>query len=100
MKVEFCDLCGNPMKPDTSCTLYATSFDVRMPNIDDFESNEDYVRAYLQYLKYLEKEIKEICPTCKNIIDQIFSKRMIGILKLAKDLKTIYELPTKDETKE
>ena len=84
MRADFCDLCGQPMKEDLMWILYLSP--PRQTNTED----------YVSYLARIEKESKEICPTYKIIFDRIFEKRMIGILKLANDLKTIYDMQVKE----
>ena len=75
MRVIYCDLCGQPIK-GIKWVLSCSNNANRIPEDRD----------------------KEICETCKSILDQIFKKRMEGILKLAVDLKTIYRLPTKKKS--
>lgn len=92
MHVEFCDLCGNPIKYPI---FYLTITEYKYSPIVNFntETNEN---AYQFKKEYVKESEKEICATCHDIHNKIFEKRMIGIIKLANDLKTIYQLPTKE----
>lgn len=82
MKVIYCDLCGSPIK-EVKWILLCTKYTV--------DSEDSYNNNVFQH-----KDNQEICDNCKHLIDQIFKYRMEGILKIAKDLKHIYELPTKE----
>jgi len=82
MIVTYCDLCGCPIREEV-ISLNISEF--MGDNNDSFSNSKG---------KYNTSEY-EICSTCKNIIFEIFKKRMIGILKLSSDLKTIYNLPNK-----
>lgn len=96
MQVTYCDLCGLPIK-HMQFNLIIAEF--RSCPIANFNTEADE-NAYYQHKRF-EKELeKEVCETCKHIIDQIFEKRMIGVLKLANDLKTIYNQPVKIKKKD
>lgn len=92
MQISLCDLCGNPIKHKHFVLTTFEYTEVQKPNPNDFEDLSSY---YRQSGWNKEKEV-EICETCKSIIDKIFEKRMKGILKLADDLKTIYDSPAKE----
>ena len=85
MNVIYCDLCSNPIKGKKWRMQW------------EKYSLEAEFTPLKGTFSQVEKE-KEVCPTCKLIIDQIFKKRMVGVIKLASDLKTIYEMPVKIPT--
>jgi hypothetical protein len=85
MHVDYCDLCGQPIKDNQHFVMYATS---QEPPIDLGETYNDYYA----YLKKIEKEVKEICPTCKIIFDKIFELRLQNLSCLSNELLGIYNL--------
>ncbi len=93
MRVDYCDLCGVPLKGDNYHVLY---FSNANDNIDKYETTQEYYA----YLNRLQKEIKTICPTCKEIIDKIFELRLENLDKLTQELLGIYVLPSKQNPKE
>jgi len=66
MDVQYCDICLNPIKEGTLYQLYLSK-----PRPDALNSAEEYNK----YLLEVKKEVKDICPTCKHIIDRIFELR-------------------------
>jgi len=84
MKVVYCDLCGSPIKQIKYLLKYFK-----------YHVNEE-TDSPSRFNSFSSSE-KEICETCKEMIDNIFKLRMEGILKLAKDLKTIYQMPVKNK---
>jgi hypothetical protein len=96
MNVSYCDLCGNPIK-HKHFVLTISEY-VIVPESNYSPTDSDLTAYYKQSGWAKEKEV-EICDTCKSIIDKIFEKRMKGIIKLADDLKTIYDIPAKKRKK-
>jgi hypothetical protein len=91
MQVAYCDLCGTPLKESNYFIFYISE-----PQQNKF--NE--INEYYDYLKRVEKDVKEICPTCKHIIDKIFELRLQNLSALANDLLGIYNLPSLKNPKE
>lgn len=94
MKVTYCDLCGQPIK-DKKIRLLVTEYYER----EYYNKDSEAINPYQRDTGWSKQKEVEICATCKEIIDNIFKKRMIGIIKLAQDLKHIYEVPEKDKDK-
>jgi len=85
MLVNYCDLCNIPLKENDYFRLYiSNSKETKFDNITD----------YYKYLDKVQKEVKEICPTCKYIIDKIFEYRAEELYKLTEDCKHLFGLPT------
>ena len=91
MRVNYCDLCGKVMKKNTKFMFY-----VGEPNNKEY----DNVEEYMHYLKRVEREVKEICPTCKYIFDKIFEYRLQGLSKMTAELEHLFKLPTIKNTKD
>ena len=89
-RVDYCDLCGQPLKEDAMWILYLS------PPRDGYKADE----TYTEYLNRIEKGSKEICPTCKYIFDKMFELRMSRLSELANEIMKIYNLQTKPNPKE
>ena len=90
MKMNYCDLCGCPIKGDNSYVMYiAKSNSINITNEND----------YYNYLKKLEKEVKEICPQCKLIIEEIFKLRYQNLNQISLELLGIYQKESKEPPK-
>lgn len=88
MRVNYCDLCGQPIKERTQIILLK------------FQTSESVTQmSYTSFLDVLEKSMKEICPTCSIIIDEIFKLRLNNLTKLSNDLLAIYKTPLIDKDK-
>ena len=90
MKVNYCDLCGVPLKDGEYFTLYVAS------PVKSKEEAET-INNYYDYLAKVEKEVKDICPTCKRLIDEIFKLRLQNLNQINDELFGIYELSPKKE---
>jgi hypothetical protein len=55
---------------------------------------------YYNYIKKIEKEVKEICPTCKHVFDRMFELRLCRLSELADEINDTYDLPSKKNPKE
>jgi hypothetical protein len=92
VQIIYCDLCGQPLKESTDkypgyYILYLSPSGSK----DTFDSSSEY----LNYLKRIEKDVKEICPHCKDIIDKIFELRLENLGKLAEDILETYSHPAR-----
>lgn len=90
MLVTYCDLCGQPIKDNESYRLY-----VAEPVYKNQQNDEE--QSYYGYLDKVQKNTKEICPTCKKIIDEIFKLRLENISKIVQYITDVYNLPSKDK---
>ena len=92
MKVIFCDLCALPIKEKKYKLTISVYYEQPTANFETEAEGSTY------YMKkgFIEEKTVEICEKCKEIIDQIFEKRMKGIIKLSEDLQTIYDQPVKE----
>jgi hypothetical protein len=87
-KIDYCDLCDVPLKEGNYYMLYITS----ASSIPKYASEEDYY----QHLDKVQKEVKELCPTCKEIIEQIFKLRKEKLGELTDEILSMYKKPTKN----
>jgi hypothetical protein len=94
MEIKYCDLCGIPLKEKDYYTIYSAYAN---NDISRFLNNE---RAYYEYIKNLQKGIKEICPRCKELMDRIFEYRLEGMYKLTEQCYELFGLPEKKNPKE
>jgi len=97
MIVEYCDLCGAPLKDNSPKAkeiyyLYMTAGDSDV----DFADKE----ALAAYLNSVSKEIKSVCPRCKEIFDLIFHYRYENLAKIKQELLANYRLPSKEPKNE
>jgi hypothetical protein len=85
MICHYCDLCLSPFKEDDMYILRVS------PPL-----TEDEIKAYYannnDYWNKIKNEIKEICPTCKMLIDKIFQLRRDNLCELANQIETMYRL--------
>jgi hypothetical protein len=92
--VNYCDLCGVPLKGKDYYTIYSAYAN---NDVSGISYNE---QAYLDYIKKLQKEIKEICPRCKELTDRMFEYRLEGMYKLTEQCYELFGLPEKKNPKE
>jgi hypothetical protein len=57
------------------------------------DSNDD---EYMEYIRKAQKNVKQICPTCREIIEKILEYRMENLSKLSNALLGIWKLPPKE----
>jgi len=91
MQVNYCDLCGTPLKENCYFILYVSE-----PKYPIYENLQEYYNT----MKKVEKEVKEICPTCKQIFDKIFELKLKRLSELANEINSIYNLQSKPNPKE
>ena len=87
-KVNYCDFCGVPLKESKYYVLHIVSA-TDVPHYDNIEE-------YYQQVAKVEKEVKELCSTCKEVIEQIFNLRKERIGELADEIMGLYQKPTKN----
>jgi len=85
MNVFYCDLCGQPLK-----TIRHKLFVADM--IDSQELN-DVLNNYYKNMDTLEKNSKDICESCKAIIETIFLLRKEHLHELESTLEKLFKLP-------
>ena len=88
MKIEYCDICDTPLKNGDFWTLYMTH------DANKTQDAQDFYNDYQNYIKRLEKEVKDICPSCKRLIDEIFRLRLQNLNQINLELLGIYDLPS------
>jgi len=86
MQVNYCDLCGTPMRDGQSWILYIASPESMAQTL---ESHEEVSR----YISKVQSEQKEICPTCKHLFDRIFFHRLEGMAGLTEECYELFNLP-------
>jgi hypothetical protein len=91
MQVNYCDLCGEPLKDNNFFMLYITR-----PEKTNFEE----IGNMMNYLQNVQREVKEVCPTCKHIFDKIFELRLSKLSELRDEIDEIYNLPSLRNPKE
>jgi len=94
MQVQYCDLCGTPMKEGNYYSLYISG-----PGPTD-RGNISDTEEYLRYLNQVRQEIKEICPTCKHIFNKMFELRLQRLNELTEEINNMYDTPSKKNPKE
>lgn len=88
MQINYCDLCGQPLKENNYYMLYVTT-----PATTSLSSAHEYEDT----IKSIQKDIKEICPTCKHIFDSIFELRLKKLCELTEEINKNYQLPAKNK---
>jgi hypothetical protein len=88
------------MKESNYYMLYVHNPGVKVPDATNFDNVTDYHQAYYRYIMSVQKETKEICPTCKHVFDKMFELRLQRLSELANDINTLYNLNSKKNPKE
>jgi hypothetical protein len=91
VQVNYCDLCSSPLKENNYFMLYVS---------EPKKTNYDEMTSYVEYLKKVERGVKEICPNCKHIFDKMFELKLQRLSELTNELNLIYKLPSKKNLKE
>jgi len=94
MLVNYCDLCGVPLQENNFYRLYVSS-----PNTNQHRQDDANYEDYMKQLERLEKDVKDICPSCKLIFDKIFEYRLQGMSRLTDECAGMFNLPSKIEKK-
>jgi hypothetical protein len=92
MKVNYCDICNTPLKEHDFYILY-----IAPPKDKNFQPTD--MSDYYSYLEKVEKEVKDICPSCKKLMDEIFRLRLQNLNQINDELFGIYNLSSKKEKK-
>jgi hypothetical protein len=87
MIVTYCDLCDVPLKEDDF-------YSINLMHCKDAKASD--LGEYYATLDKVKREMKEICPNCKILIDQIFKLRYQNLAGITEDLLGIYSLPAKE----
>lgn len=93
MKVDYCDLCGQPIKEEQSWFFYMS------PPQENRTTDMDY-NEYASYLRSIQKETKEVCSTCKHIFDKMFELRLHRLSELTEEINCIFNLTPKPNPRE
>jgi hypothetical protein len=64
------------------------------------DTNLDELGNYAEYVSKVRREVKEICPGCKHIFDQMFELRLKRLCELTDEINTTYDLPSRKNPKE
>jgi hypothetical protein len=91
VQVNYCDLCGVPMKENDY-------YSINIMYCQDAKAND--LEGYYAALNKVQKEMKEVCPNCKTLIDQIFRLRFQNLAAISDDLLGILSLPALPPPKE
>jgi hypothetical protein len=91
MQVNYCDLCGQPLKERIYFTLYVKDPSVKSTNDED---------AYWEMVAKIQRDVKVICPSCKHVFDQIFELRLKRLCELTEEINSMYNLKSKKNPKE
>jgi hypothetical protein len=81
-----------PLKGNDYYILYVAN-----PGEKNQYRNEDKTEDYIEKV---QKGMKEICPTCKNIFNKMFELRLHRLGELADEINLMYNLPTRKKLKE
>jgi hypothetical protein len=92
MQITYCDLCGLPLKDKDFFLFYIIPAKQQAPQFDNIED-------YSENIGRISKEIKEVCPSCKHIIERIFELRFNNLRELESELLGIYEKQPKEPHK-
>lgn len=90
MIINYCDLCGQPLKETERWILYLAEPSLFLSKKLD----------YYSYIEKVEKEAKEVCPTCKHVFDKMFELRLTKLCELTDEILKTFNLPTKKNPKE
>ena len=90
MQIIYCDLCSSPIKENNFFMFYVC--EPKNTYYDELN--------YYENLRKVQKEVKEICPSCKHIFDRIFELRLQRLSELSNELLGVYNLPSKKNPKE
>jgi hypothetical protein len=97
--VHYCDLCAVPLKGTGAIyTLYISKMDA-----NDYENDADDANNTARlhkHIKDIERDIQEICPSCKLVYDKIFELRFQNLSMIASDLLGIYNLKSRESVQE
>lgn len=86
MQIIYCDTCGCPIKNRRFVLMTA--------EYRDTFNDENYGNSYNK--GFVKETTKEICEICHTIIGQLLEHRMISLLRLSEDCRTLYEIPAKE----
>jgi len=80
MKIHYCDLCDCPIHGDKCLMLLGLEEELLIVNSLDLSK------------KLKSQDVHEICGSCKNILDRLFSSRKKSLTDLVKNIEEIFKL--------
>lgn len=94
-EVHYCDICGEILLKE----VYILS--VVKIEADSYTKKYDITNTsdILSAIQRQKKELKEICPNCKKVLEYVFSLRISKLKVLKKELENIYRQPSKEPKK-
>lgn len=96
MKVLYCDICEQVIKPGDSKTIVAFT--------DTIHGEENQVKHYSSLQTYIDSvtsydnvDVREICPNCKEILSDLYNKRLNGLQYIKDKIDKVLGLDTLDD---
>jgi len=86
--VSYCDICSTPLKDKDYYKLYITKY----TDGSEIKTEDDYYK----YLDFIQKQLRDVCPSCKVLIDEIFRLKLKNISALNTELIGLFSLPSSD----
>ena len=93
MELHYCDLCDCALKEKDYYVLYCSS---SARDTQAINNEADYYQA----IDNVQKKVREICPACKELFDEVFRLRRQNLSAVNLDLLGMYNLaPYEDKKK-
>jgi hypothetical protein len=88
LDILYCDICGSPVKDKDYYKLYITKY----TDGSEIKTEDEYYK----YLDFIQKQLKDVCPSCKVLLDEIFKLKFNNVSAINAELLGIFNLPVKD----
>jgi hypothetical protein len=93
MKVSYCDICYQVIKPQSKKHVLCLHTMVHETTDDKAELQEKILKSY----QYRSPELYEVCQGCKKVLEYFFHIRKDELRKIQKELEKISRKRSGDE---
>jgi len=90
MKVTYCDICFQVIKPGSKKYVMGVHTMTQAKN-ENYQDDDELKDAFLRKIKspYASIELYEICPECRKVLEHFFHIRKEKLVKIQEELKSI-----------
>jgi len=95
MEQHLCDVCETVLKGKIYFSTVVEIDESLLNQIKSVTNTQEYYNKLNHYQRNQKMEIKELCPTCYELMKYLFGKRKKEVKKLVEEMERSYQKPAK-----